>query len=148
MADREAKSSLNSQLVSVPDEKAHLNVIVLYTCTNDTHKDDCLINQENDPMNFFQTVFQETRQIYLRHGKCHNYLLHFSIWQEASFSILHLKRGKSSLKKFIIQILGRTLPTNHRLNLVLLNLSREIMPFMSSGRQEHRKNILSMLSLS
>jgi hypothetical protein len=102
----------------VPDEKAHLDATVLHTCTDDTHKDDCFIVQEDNPMKCFQTVFQEKRQIYLRHGKWHNYLLHFSIWQEASFSILHLQRGKSSLKRFIVQILGRTLPTNHRLNLV------------------------------
>jgi ribonuclease HI len=118
MADREAKLSLNSRIVSVPDEKTHLDNTVLYACTDDPNEVNCLIVQENNPMKFFKTIYQETQQIYLRHGKWHNYLLHFGIWQDASFSILHLKRGKASLKKFIIQILGATLPTNHRLNLV------------------------------
>jgi hypothetical protein len=125
MADREAKLSLNSQIVSVPDEKTHLDDTVLYVCTDDPNEVNRFIAQENKPMRFFQTIFQETGQIYLRHGKWHNYLLHFSIWQDASFSILHLKRGKASLRKFIIQILGRTLPTNHRLNLVHSKIYRE-----------------------
>jgi hypothetical protein len=97
MADREAKLSLNSQIVSVSDERTHLDDTVLYVCTDDPNKDNCFIVQENNPMKFFQTIYQETRQIYLRHGKWYNYLLHFSIWQDASFSILHLKRGKTSL---------------------------------------------------
>jgi hypothetical protein len=125
MADREAKLSLNSQIVSVPDEKTHLDDTVLYVCTDDPNEVNRFIVQENKPMRFFQTIFQETRQIYIRHGKWHNYLLHFSIWQDASFSILHLKRGKASLRKFIIQILGRTLPTNHRLNLVHSRIYRD-----------------------
>jgi hypothetical protein len=119
IAHMEAKLSLNSQIVSVPDEKMHLDDTVLYVCTDGPSEANRFTVQENNPMKFFQTMFQETRQIYLRHGKWHNYLLHFSIWQNASFSILHLKRGKASVKKFIIQILGRTLPTNHRLNLFI-----------------------------
>jgi hypothetical protein len=130
MADREAKLSLNSQIVSVPEEKTHLDNTVLYVCTDNPNEVNRLIVQENNPMIFFQTIFQETRQIYLRHGKWHNHLLHFSIWQGASFSILHLKRGKASLKKFIIQILERTLPTNHRLNLVHSKIYRENSCFL------------------
>jgi hypothetical protein len=102
MADREAKFSLDSQFVSVPDEKTHLHDPVLHVCTDDPNKDNRFIVQENNPMRLFQTIYQETRQIYLCHGKWHNYLLHISIRQDASFSILHLKRGKASLKKFII----------------------------------------------
>jgi hypothetical protein len=93
-ADREAKLSLNSHTVSVPDVKTHLDDTVLYVCTDDPNEVNCLTAQENNPMRFFQTINQETRQIYLCHGKWHNYLLHFSIWQDASFFILHLKRGK------------------------------------------------------
>jgi hypothetical protein len=69
-------------------------------------------------MKVFQSIYQKTRQVYLRHGKWHNYLLHFSIWQDASFSILILRGGKASLKNFIIYILERTLSKNHWLNLV------------------------------
>jgi hypothetical protein len=98
MADRETKFSLNSQIVSVPDENMHLDDTVLYVCTDDLNEVNCLIVQENNPMNSFQTIYQETQQIHVRHGKWHNYLLHFSIWQDASFSILHLKRGKAPLK--------------------------------------------------
>jgi hypothetical protein len=96
----------------------------LYVCTDDPNEDNRFIAQENNPMKFFQNVYQQTLQIYLRHGKWHNYLLHFSIGRDASFSILHLKRGKASLKKFIIRILGITLPTNHRLNLVQSKIYR------------------------
>jgi hypothetical protein len=35
------------------------------------------------------------------------------------------QEGQGTLKKFIIQILGRTLPTNHRLNLVHSKIYRE-----------------------
>jgi hypothetical protein len=88
----------------------HLDNIVLHVCTDDPNEANRLIVQENKPMKFFEAIYQGTRQIYLPHGKWHNYLLHFSFWQDASFSIFHLKRGKASFKKFIIQILGRTLP--------------------------------------
>jgi hypothetical protein len=101
MANREAKLSLNSQTVSMPNEKARFDNTILYVCTNDPNEVNRLIAQENKPMKFFQTVYQEIRQIYLCHGKWHNCLLHFSIWQDASFSILHLKRGKASLKSLL-----------------------------------------------
>jgi hypothetical protein len=68
MADREAKLSLNLQIISVPDEKMHLDDTVLYVCTDDLNEVNFII-QENKPMKFFQTINQETRQIYLRHGK-------------------------------------------------------------------------------
>jgi ribonuclease HI len=93
MADREAKLSLNSQIVSVPDEKTNLDDTVLYACTDELNEVNRLIVQENKPMKFFQTIYQETRQIYLRHGKWHNYLLHFSIWQDASLIPYSISRG-------------------------------------------------------
>jgi hypothetical protein len=146
MADREAKLSLSSQIVSVPDEKTHLDDTVLYVCTDDLKDVNHFIVQENNSMKFFQTIFQETRQIYLRHGKWHNYLLHFSNWQDSSFSILHLKRGKASLKKFIIQILGRTLPTNHRLNLVHSKIYREKSCFLCRADDESIEHIFFQCS--
>jgi ribonuclease HI len=57
MADREAKSSLNSQTVSVPDEKAHLDDTALYVCTDDPNEVNGLIVQEHKPMKFFQTIY-------------------------------------------------------------------------------------------
>jgi hypothetical protein len=146
MVDREAKLSLNSQIVSVPGEKMHLDDTVLYICTDNPNEVNRLIVQENEPMKFFQTIYQETRHIYLRHGKWHNYLLHFIIWQDASFSILHLKRGKASFKKFIIQILGRTLPTNHRLNLVHSKIYREKSCFLYQADDESIKHIFFQCS--
>jgi hypothetical protein len=76
MADREAKLSLDSQIVSVPDEKTHFDDTVLYVCTDEPNKDNRFIAQENNPMKFFQRMYQQTLQIYLRHGKWHNYFLH------------------------------------------------------------------------
>jgi hypothetical protein len=61
MADRETKLSLNSQTVSVPDEKTHLDNTILYVCTYDPNEVNRLIAQENKPMKFFRTVYQETR---------------------------------------------------------------------------------------
>jgi ribonuclease HI len=146
MADREAKLSLNSQIVLVPDEKTHLDDTALYACTDDPNEVNRLIVQENNPMKFFQTIYPETRQIYLRHGKWHNCLLHFSIWQDASFSILHLKRGKASLKKFIIHIPGRTLPTNHRLNLVHSRIYRDKSCLLCQADDESIKHIFFQCS--
>jgi hypothetical protein len=60
MADREAKLSLNSQIVSMPDEKTHLDESVLYVRTDDPNEDNRFIVQENNPMKFFQTIYQET----------------------------------------------------------------------------------------
>jgi hypothetical protein len=140
------KLSPNSQIVSVPDEKTHLDDTVLYVCTDNLKDVNHFIVQENNSMKFFQTIFQETRQIYLRHGKWHNYLLHFSIWQDSSFSILHLKRGKASLEKFIIQILGRTLPTNHRLNLVHSKIYREKSCFLCQADDESIEHIFFQCS--
>jgi ribonuclease HI len=146
IADREAKLSLNSQIVSVPDEKMHLDDPVLYVCTDGPSEANRFTVQENNPTKFFQTIFQETRQTYLRHGKWHNYLLHFSIWQDASFSILHLKKGKASVKKFIIQTLGRTLPTNHRLNVVHSKIYREKSCFLCQADDESIEHIFFQCS--
>jgi ribonuclease HI len=53
MADRQAKLSRNSQIVSEPDEKMHLDDTVLYVCTDDPNKVNRLIVLENNPMIFF-----------------------------------------------------------------------------------------------
>jgi hypothetical protein len=134
------------RIVSVPDEKTQLEDTVLYACTDDPNEVNRLIVQENNPMKFFQTIYQETRQIYLRHGKWHNYLLHFSIWQDTSFSTLHLKRGMAK----VYHTNSRKNPTNKSPveSCSFQYFPRQIMPFMSSGRREYRTYILSMSSLS
>jgi hypothetical protein len=127
----------------VPDERTHLDDIALYVCTYDPNEVNRCIVQKNKTM--IQTIYPETRQIYLHHGKWHSYLILFKIWQDASFYILHTpcQRGKASFKKFIIHILGRTLPCN-KLPVEFCSsqdLSRKIMLCMSSARREHRTYI-------
>ena len=116
LADQAAKSSLSIPHSSVPDE------IMFHHATRvDVHQSPAPnmqhVSEENRLWRIYNKLFQQTGQHYFLKGKWHTYMLTTDIWQEASFSILHQKRGKESLKKFIIQIFGRTLPTNHRLNI-------------------------------
>ena len=116
LADSEAKLSLSLPRASIPDEilfHFHTTLNKHNTSPNAPHA----VSEENSLWKMYQTLFQTSRQHYNLKGNWHLYMLSPHIWQDASFSILHKKRGKESLKRFIIQILGRTLPTNHRLNI-------------------------------
>ena len=116
LADQAAKSSLSISDPSVPDEIMfhHATKVNVYDFAPAKLQP---VSEENSLWKAHNKLFIKTGQHYFLKGKWHTYMLTSDIWQEASFSILHQKRGKESLKKFVIQILGRTLPTNHRLNI-------------------------------
>jgi hypothetical protein len=81
-----------------------------------------MYNFESNTTELYDGILKRTQQHYLCKGKWHQYMLARSVWQETSFSILHTKRGLASLKRLLIHILARTLPTYHRLNLVRAKL--------------------------
>ena len=116
LADKEAKLSLSLPRPSIPDEKRFHLYTTLNKHSSSTSEPEA-VSEENNLWKMYQKRFQSSCQHYNFKGKWHLYMLLPTIWQDASFSILHQKRGKESLKRFIIQVLGRTLPTNHRLNI-------------------------------
>jgi hypothetical protein len=124
-ADKKAKESLSLTNISVPDETKFRSEIgiFIHSPIDDATTQTLLPNVfENNTTELYNGILKRTHQHYFRKGNWHQYMLASSIWQETSFSILHTKRGLASLKRFLIHILARTLPTYHRLNLVRAKL--------------------------
>lgn len=119
-ADFLAKGSLHRDHTNIPEETKYLpSVTVLMTKRHKTTGPQYIY--ENNPSKLYQNRYIETCQNYHFKGKWHLYLFDQSIWQAPTLSVLHDKKGMS-LKKFLVQILGRTLPTFHRLNKVRAGL--------------------------
>jgi hypothetical protein len=126
-ADKEAKTSLSLTNIFIPDKTQFRSQIGLFihSPTHDVITKTLppnIYNFENNTTELYNDMLKRTQQHYLCKGSWHQYMLASSVWQETSFSILHTKRGLASLKRFLIQILARTLPTYHRLNLVRAKL--------------------------
>jgi hypothetical protein len=145
-ADKEAKASLSLTNISVPDETRFRSEIGLFihSPTDDIITETLLpniYNFENNTTELYNGILKRTQQHYLRKGKWHIYMLAPSIWQETSFSILHTKQGLASLKRFLIHILARTLPTYHRLNLVRAKLFTNKSCFLCGADDESIEHI-------
>lgn len=119
LADQEAKLSLSLPRPSIPDETIfHLpTTLQRHSSSSSGTSEPLAVSEENNLWKMYQKHFRTSCRHYNFKGKWHLYMLLPTIWQEASFSILHQKRGRESLKRFIIQVLGRTLPTNHRMHI-------------------------------
>jgi ribonuclease HI len=110
-ADKAAKESLSEPSPLIPDESKHLPAVSVL-CANSWHNEGPKYIYENNPLKLYQERYIESKQNYhlKSTAKWPQYMLTDGIWQESSFFVLH-SRSNLSLKKFIVQVLGRTLPT-------------------------------------
>jgi hypothetical protein len=109
-----AKDSLNQTHIFIPEERTFLPPVSVVL----DHFPDGEHIYENNPLKLYQKTYLESGQNYHYKGNWHKYLLDDTIWQEPSLSVLHAKKETQGLRKFMVQILGRTLPTFHRLHKV------------------------------
>jgi ribonuclease HI len=71
---------------------------------------------ESNPLKIYQEAYASELSLhYHLRGSWHTHLFTDSVWRDASTSIL-LSKPDIKAKKFLVQVLGRTLPTFHRLN--------------------------------
>jgi hypothetical protein len=71
---------------------------------------------ESNPLKIYQEAYASELSLhYHLRGSWHTHLFTDLVWRDASTSIL-LSKPDIKAKKFLVQILGRTLPTFHRLN--------------------------------
>jgi hypothetical protein len=71
---------------------------------------------ESNPLKIYQEAYASKLSLhYHLRGSWHIHLFTDSVWRDASTSIL-LSKPDFKAKKFLVQVLGRTLPTFHRLN--------------------------------
>jgi hypothetical protein len=71
---------------------------------------------ESNPLKIYQEAYASELSLhYHLRGSWHTHLFTDSVWRDASTSIL-LSKPDIKAKKFLVQILARTLPTFHRLN--------------------------------
>jgi hypothetical protein len=112
VADRLAKGSLSQPSATIPFTYEFLPSVSV--CVN--HEAGAYVF-ENRAHNLFTKHYKSLNKQYHFRGQWHRHLLTAAIWQEASLHILHSKLSTTgSLRKFLVQILGRTLPTFHRLH--------------------------------
>jgi hypothetical protein len=112
MADKIAKAGVNQSSIFIPEERTWLPQVSIIL----DHFQDGEHIYENNPLKLYQLTYRKTGQNYHYKGNWHKYLFHNTIWQEPSLSILHNKKESKSLQKILVQILGRTMPTFHRLH--------------------------------
>jgi hypothetical protein len=71
---------------------------------------------KSNPLKIYQEAYASELSLhYHLRGSWHTHLFTYSVWRDASTSIL-LSKPDIKAKKFLVQVLGRTLPTFHRLN--------------------------------
>jgi hypothetical protein len=71
---------------------------------------------ESNPLKIYQEAYASELSLHFHlRGSWHTHLFTDSVWRDASTSIL-LSKPDIKAKKFLVQVLGRTLPTFHRLN--------------------------------
>jgi hypothetical protein len=71
---------------------------------------------ENNPLKIYQEAYASELSLhYHLRGSWHTHLFTDSVWRDASTSLL-LSKPDIKAKKFLVQVLGRTLPTFHRLH--------------------------------
>jgi hypothetical protein len=81
-------------------------------------------------------------------GKWHIYLFDSELWMHPTLSILH-GRKDYSLRKFLVQVLGRTVPTFHRLKVVRSGLFPDsTCQLCNQGADESLEHILYRCSYS
>jgi hypothetical protein len=140
-ADKAAKESLSEPSPLIPNETKHLPAVSVL-CANMWHSKGPKYIYENNPLNLYQERCIESKQNYHLEStaKWPQYMLTDGIWEEPCFSVLH-NRSNLSLTKFLEQVLGRTLPTFHRLNDIQPNLYPEktclLCPHQESESLEH-----------
>jgi hypothetical protein len=112
VADKIAEDSLSQSCIFIPEERTWLPQlsIILDQFQDGEHV------YKNNPLKLYQLTYKKNGKNYLYKGNWHKYLFHKTIWLEPSVSILHNKNESKSLQKFLVQILGRTPPTFHRLH--------------------------------
>jgi hypothetical protein len=77
---------------------------------------------ESNPLKIYQEAYASELSLhYHLRGSWHTHLFTDSVWRDASTSIL-LSKPDIKAKKFLVQVLGRTLPTFHRLNKIMPRL--------------------------
>ena len=119
-ADKLAKSSLSLSLNSslVPLETRFLSAVNVLLPPPLAAALDAGVLFENNPIKLYTHAYSSDRTLhYFGRGEWHQVLFSATIWQAPSTSIIFAK-GDSTDKKRLIQILGRTLPTFHRLRTI------------------------------
>lgn len=111
-ADRLAKASLQDVIPCVPDENLHLPYTALLLHNTQPHP----VVYENNSQHLIHTMLHAANKHYHYKGSWHTHLLVPEIWSEVSLHTLSSKKSPETHKKFSVQILGRTLPTFHRLH--------------------------------
>jgi hypothetical protein len=70
---------------------------------------------DSNPLKIYQEAYASELSLHHLRGSWHTHLFTDTVWRDASTSIL-LSKPDIKAKKFLVQVLGRTLPTFHRLN--------------------------------
>jgi hypothetical protein len=97
---------------------------------------------ENQAHKLFTKHYKSLNKHHHFQGQWHRHLLTDAIWQEALLHILHSKLSTTSLRKFLVQILGRTLPTFHRLHKIRPQLYLEANCPLCSSTDETIEHLL------
>jgi ribonuclease HI len=112
IADKLAKGSLSQPSATIPFGCEFLPSVSV--CVNHGHGTYVFKNQAHK---LFTKHYKSLKKHYHFRGQWHRHLFTDAIWQEASLHILHSKLSTTgSLREFIVQVLGRTLPTFHHLH--------------------------------
>jgi hypothetical protein len=121
VADHLAKTSTGALSPEIPEEleRNHVPPVSILIDRERLKGTDPLF--QNNPAHLFQKLYNELRLNYHIKGKWHIYLFDSNLWMQPTLSILH-GRKDYSLCNFLVQVLGRTIPTFHRLKVVRAGL--------------------------
>jgi hypothetical protein len=105
---------------------------------------------ESNPLKIYQEAYASKLSLhYHLRGSWHTHLFTDSVWRDASTSMLRSKPDIKA-KNFLVQVLGRTLPTFHRLNKIRPRLYPDkwciLCPNQVSESTEHLPKFLIVRS--
>jgi hypothetical protein len=140
VADHLAKTSTDALSPEIPEEKNHIPLVSVLIDREKLNGTSPLF--ENNSAHLFQKTYKELRLNYHLKGKWHIYLFNSKLWMQPTPSILHGRRDYS-LRKFLVQVLGRTVPTFHRLKVVRSGLFPDsTCQLCNQGADESLEHIL------
>jgi hypothetical protein len=126
MADHEAKASLSLHKPIISEETRFLGPVLHTTCPQTPALTNAPTNVKEippaapphvdykiPPLKVFQKILDHPVYKYTFTSSWHSYLFHSDVWLSASSSVL-FSTSHCSLRKYMVQNYGRTLPTFHQ----------------------------------
>jgi hypothetical protein len=140
VVDHLAKTSTNALSPEIPEERNHVPSVSVLIDRERLNGTSPLF--ENNPSHLFQKTYKELRLNYHLKGKWHIYLFDSNLRMQPTLSILDGQKYYS-LCKFLVQVLGCTVSTFHRLKVVRAGLFPDSTCLLcNQGADESLEHIL------